>query len=431
MKNNTKKYLKNLILKNTILEGWDDAGEIWDMNNDEGDEYDDQEWDDSLGSGKNTGKKKGKTPKFSPRRLPGTADSNNPDYWVVCVPQTDNTETIFVPANNCDIEVFAEDNKEWIDKLGILHQLEVKIADCSRSKTHRSIEKTVTGMVTGRGEGSSGEKLKASEKIRRSLNPILSGHFEKSEFAKEIEKRSIPAIVIKDRAHASQYTEATNHKVEFETRTYDNYKDPSGFLLASIGRLNGTPVPEGTFKRQYLARQFSPERRWDKGKKSKEEYYGKTDVYNLERYGLEQENVNVSVIMDLKIRGEMLENEDGNRWDWTISLSTEIGKKLKDDKRIKDGFKEDKEIEKTTTIPIPEGVKFGDEYVNSKGEGEYHTIMDYEPIVEGLVEVINQLKEEVVSIEAGEVLNRAAVDVKQLKEAKIRLLSKVLEKIKS
>ena len=266
----------------------------------------------------------------------------------------------------------------------------------------------------------SGEMMSSTEKIKRKLFSIIDREFGNEEFSEVLNKRSIPTIVARDRRHISMYGRYDNDKVKYETHNYNGYESLQDFLKAAIARVKGGDAPE--MKTYYLARQFNQNyRNWEADKKNQKQYAGKTDVYKLDAYGLEEKNLDVSIRMDFQITGEKM----GESFAWNVRMTNKIGKKMKEESGLRGGFLDDKIFQVSKTAQLDPRKEYGDSY----------TVMDDINVVNALMEAIEELKSQIEAIDPKETLKVANVKQYQVKRdvnesIKDRLVQRVITKLK-
>ncbi len=265
-----------------------------------------------------------------------------PDAWILNPTLESGKEKLIVPLDCDELNEFIEKNKEWLDSLGALHKIEPELVACKRTKDQPRSYKTGTPYYA------SGEKMSAQEKIKRKLFSVIDGEFTNEEFSEVLNKRSIPTIIARDRKHINLYTRFDNEKIVYETHNYNAYETVQDFLKAAIARVKGGDTPE--MKTYHLARQYNNNySNWAADKKNQKQYAGKTDVYKLDAYGLEEKNLDVSIRMDFKISGEKI----GESFTWNVRMTNKIGKKLSDESGLRGGFLDDKLFQATTgTDPV-------------------------------------------------------------------------------
>jgi len=147
----------------------------------------------------------------------------------------------------------------------------------------------------------------------------------------------------------------------------------------------------------YMARQYNTNyNNWRADKKMLKQYAGKTEKYMLDAYGLEQDNLDVTIRMDFEISGEPIGE---NSYTWNVRMVTKLGKKLEDESGLKGGFLDDKMIQSSSTAQLRPGTQFSESY----------TVMDNKEVVDALVKAIDDLKSQVISLDPKETLKAATV----------------------
>ena len=266
----------------------------------------------------------------------------------------------------------------------------------------------------------SGEVMSSTEKIKRKLFSIIDKEFGNEEFSEVLNKRSIPTIIARDRRHISMYGRFDNDKIKYETHNYNGYESLQDFLKAAIARIKGGDAPE--MKTYYLARQFNQNyRNWEADKKNQKQYAGKTDVYKLDAYGLEEKNLDVSIRMDFQITGERM----GESFAWNVRMSNKIGKKMKEESGLRGGFLDDKIFQVSKTAQLDPRKEYGDSY----------TVVDDINVINALMEEIEELKSQIEAIDPKETLKVANVKQYQInrdvnESIKNRLVQRVINKLK-
>jgi hypothetical protein len=261
--------------------------------------------------------------------------------------------------------------------------------------------------------------MKARERILRKLNGLIVEKLENPEVTKHLELCSIPTIKGRERTHIDRYSEISNEKIIYKTHTFNSYQSAQDFLKAVMGRIRGQ-VPEN-MKTYYLARQFNKiYKHWEETKKNKKEYQGLTDIYQLEKYGLTEDNLDVTVAMFLEIQGQLVNNS----YNWVIKLNTQHGKKLHEDKVLAN-LSPDKEIRVLKNAQLEPRTRLTDQY----------TALDSLSIVQSLIEGLDELVEKIMAINPKEALKLANLkryDVqKQANEGEInKLIKNVIKEIK-
>jgi hypothetical protein len=391
MDNKTEKYLKNLISESITT----DMGEMADWK-----------------------KMRGETKKFE-KIMDKT---NNLVGWSV-----QGTPILFTCGS--DINQFVEENPELMNELKEKFGTNLKWeqGNLTGCQPRRKLDVKPLPGEEGDEEGPidtsyvhSGENMSESEKIKRKLFSIIDKEFGDQEFSEVLNKRSIPTIVARDRRHISMYGRYDNDKIKYETHNYNGYESLQDFLKAAIARVKGGEAPE--IKTYYLARQFNQNyRNWAADKKNQKQYAGKTDVYKLDAYGLEEKNLDVSIRMDFQITGEKM----GESFAWNVRMTNKIGKKMKEESGLRGGFLDDKIFQVSKTAQLDPRKQYGDSY----------TVMDDINVVNALMESIEELKSQIEAIDPKETLKVANVKQYQVKRdvnesVKNRLVQRVITKLK-
>lgn len=322
-----------------------------------------------------------------------------PDYVIANPNLVEGEEFIIVPLGCNELETFKEQNKDWLESISVKNNnLEVQLFQCSRTKyPHKTLEKFFPKQTKG-------ESMSEEEKIKRAFFKIIYNELDNVEFQKELSKRSIPALNMKDnsefgkaqtkKTNISQYSNYSNQKIEFELHSYNGYNSLKDFLNAVIARIQGkeTDIPNTLFmSRQYNTnyRNYSATRKMDKT------YMGKTPVQKKDARDYFEENLDATVRLDIKIEGELM----GNSYLWNARLKTVVGKKLENESGLKGGYLDDKLIQSSETVQLEPGIEFTQE----------NTVMNNNDIVNGLINVLNDLKSQIESINPKEMLKYATV----------------------
>jgi len=360
---------------------------------------------------------KGKLVKYKPF-FKEDNDTDIPDYWIANPTLQEGAEILVVPLDCQELEEFKNANQEFLEKIKELHNLEPQLAACKRGKYHRPIEKYVEG-----GYKPTGASYSESEKIKRRFFDVIARNLEDESFAQELNKRSIPAVIARDRSNVNQYGKFTNQKIEYKTHNNNAYQSAKDFLMAAVARVQGKETPE--MKTFYMARQYNTNyNNWRADKKMLKQYSGKTDKYMLDAYGLEQDNLDVTIRMDFEITGEPLGD---NSYTWNVRMVTKLGKKLEDESGLKGGFLDDKLIQSSSTAQLRPGTEFNDNY----------TVMDNKEVVDALIQAIDDLKSQVMTLDPKETLKAATVKRYQIgnppnqvnESVKKKLINRIVQKV--
>ena len=320
-------------------------------------------------------------------------DGNNtdiPDGWIINPTQVEGEERAVMYLNGSPLESFIQENQEMLN--GIIEKLgEDKLCyeDAHAIKCQPRSAKFGTTYVH------SGIKKPATTKIKIDLNRLIDQYLGNEEIQQKLEKLSIPEIRAKDRKHLDAYGKIDNNQVNYQTHTFNSYESSKQFLQFVTARITGKPV-EDQYKSYHLARQFNLDyRRWEETKKNKREYQGKTAAYMLDAYGLDEANLDVTVRMDLIVKGV---KSDGT-FLWTITLRTKFGRKLQEDYRLNGGLELDKDIQIIKRAEFDTQTSFDDE----------NTIMDNLSIKSALIEALDELRDRIMKMKPIEALKNANI----------------------
>ena len=154
------------------------------------------------------------------------------------------------------------------------------------------------------------------------------------------------------------------------------------------------------------------------------QYAGKTEKYMLDAYGLEEDNLDVTIRMDFDITGEPLGD---NSYTWNVRMVSKLGKKLEDESGLKGGFLDDKLIQSSSTAQLRPGTEFNDNY----------TVMDNKEVVDALIQAIDDLKSQVIALDPKETLKAATVKRYQIgnppnqvnESVKKKLINRIVQKV--
>lgn len=283
----------------------------------------------------------------------------------------------------------------------------------------------------------SGLRTKLSqETIKRELNPILKSEFiDNQEFKNLLNLKSIPSITLTDMRYLDKHIDRwTNEKIHLRSHSYNTYGSAKDFLSAVVKRTRGIVVNE--MNTDYLARQFNKKyKNWEEERLSEDEYRGNTadpdyepkyfrrSSYKLDIQGYEQLKLDVSLKMVFDLIGEKM----GDGFVWTIKIVNKFGRKKPEDKIIVDGLKEielleggvfdGKAIIVTKTVQLPPNTVFDNK----------NTIMSNELIVNGLIDTIQEFKQQISNINSKDMIKIANVkrtDIQRVDEQKINKIIK-------
>ena len=320
-------------------------------------------------------------------------DGNNteiPDGWFINPTQVEGDEKVVMYLNGMPLESFIEENQEMLN--GIIEKLgEDKLCyeDAHAIKCQPRSAKFGTKYVH------SGIKKPATTNIKIDFNRLIDHYLGNDEIQQKLERLSIPEIRARDRKHLDAYGKIDNTQVNYQTHTFNSYKSSKEFLQFVTARITGKPI-EDQYKSYHLARQFNLDyRRWEETKKNRKEYQGKTPAYMLEKYGLDEENLDVTVRMDLIVKGV----KSDSSFLWTIVLRTKFGRKLQEDYRLGGGLDLDKDIQITKRAEFDTQTSFDDE----------NTIMDNLSIKSALIEGLDELRDMIMKMKPIEALKNANI----------------------
>lgn len=324
--------------------------------------------------------------------VPGWFDENDseiPDYWVINKTGVKGEEMLMVPLG-CDVlEEFVQKNTEFLNQVTEKTGLTPMLTVCNKTKYQPRNTKVGTAYVP------TGVKKPAETKIKIDLHRLVEEYLGNPEMAAKFDRLSIPAVEPRNEKHLNRYGTINNTLVEYQTHSFNSYESSNQFLKFVTAKITNKSVPD-EFKSYHLARQFNQiYRRWSETKKNDQLYVGKTDAYMLDKFGLDESNLDVTVRMDFSIKGE----RNGDSFYWKVKLATKFGRKLKEEKYLKDGLNLDKEKTILKTAQLEPNTILNDEY----------TILDNLPIKTALVEALSEMKDYVLSLKPIETLKLANI----------------------
>lgn len=360
----------------------------------------------------------GKIPKFRPIFRPDN-ETDVPDAWELNPTQTQGAGQLFVPTDCEEVQAFIENNKEWLDELGLTTSLEPMLYSCKKTKYQPRNVKAGTTYTP------SGVSKPASTKIKIQLNKLVDEYMANPEMSAKLEKLSIPEVRARDRKHLNRYGRVDNDKIVYQTHTFNSYESSQQFLQFVTARISGKPI-ENKFKSYHLARQFNNNyMRWEETRKNEKSYMGKTPAYMLDAYGFDEDNLDVTVRMDFKIEGTKMNNQ----YLWVVNFKTKFGRKLKEDRYVRGGLELDKDITIRKEVDFDSTKEFDDKY----------TVLDSIEIKSALIEALEELSNKIMGMKPIETLKLANVKqfdiTKKAKQTDVNeevtsIVSEVLNKIK-
>lgn len=265
------------------------------------------------------------------------------------------------------------------------------------------------GVVNPNGENTTG------------LYGLIRQYLADDEMNRHLQMVSLPLIKPNERKYLDRYGVITNQKVEYGTHSYNSYQSSEDFLNAVVARIGGDQLPV-EYLDYHLARQFNKQyRNWVEDKKNQKEYMGKTEVYMLDRYGLEEKNLDLTIRTDFRVEGTLGENN----FTWSLTFVSKFGRKLKEDRRINGGLELDKDIVVTKTAQLDPGVEFNDQ----------KPIIFDERIRQALIDAFEEMRNKLLEIDPIETLSKANVQQFDIQRdmnenLKERLVKRILSDLK-
>lgn len=371
--------------------------------------------------------------------VPGSEDEFFPAWWLynptlvidknsdgIRYVKEPGTEIIIIPTTCRDETEFNQENEEWVQELEEKYGLEIRVHYCNPEK---GILKDLprSGKV-GTAYKHSGEFYSESQKNFIGLKSVLVNSISEDKINEILNEKSIPTINV-SREHRDMHTGIyTNEKIVFRTHSYNLYNSAEDFLKAVVARMKGKESDEmKTYNMsKYSARRYNTKNaNWSFSKPQDTTYLGKTPKYDLNVKGFVEENADVLVTMNFEIIGEKM----GNNFLWKIKMEVELGKKLTEDSRLKDGFKPF-----TDTITVSNTINLTGNKIFTKED----VIMEDKDVTLGLSATIHDLMVKIESIKYGQLLKLANVTYRQttsmqepnLNESKERLIRRIVKQIK-
>lgn len=326
-----------------------------------------------------------KLAKFRAIYKPGN-ETNTPDAWelkdlrTVLDPETNKnvkevvpgSERIWVPLGNDELQAFIDNNQDWLNGLSDKYGMQPELVAAKRTIDTPRNAKAGTSYVP------SGESNPAQTKIKTELNRLVQEYLGNPEVSARLERLSIPEIKARDRQHLNKYGRVDNEQINYQTHTFNSYLSAKQFLAFVTARVTGKKL-EDKYKSYHLARQFSQiYQNWDETKKNQQHYAGQTDAYKLDKFGFDEDNLDVTVRMDLSIKGRL----KGNTYEWEVNFKTKFGRKLKDARWLS-SLELDKNETIEKTAELEPGTQFDDKM----------TVMNSLPIKTALIEALDELRD--------------------------------------
>ena len=285
-------------------------------------------------------------------------------------------ERIWIPLDGLELEAFKEANQEWLDSLTD------KYGKSPELSPGKKLKYPPRNVKVGTSYQHSGVNKPATTKIKIELNRLVDEYLCNPEVSAKLERLSIPEVKSRDRKHLDRYGRVDNDQVNYQTHTFNSYLSSTQFLQFVTARITGKKL-EDDYKSYHLARQFNQNyMNWEETKKNSKQYLGKTPAYMLDAYGFDEANLDVTVRMDLSIKGQLLDNQ----YLWTVRFKTKFGRKLKEDRWV-NNLTLDKDLTFRKTAELEPGTQFDDKM----------TIMDSLPIKTSLIEALDELRDTIMT----------------------------------
>ena len=303
--------------------------------------------------------------------------TNIPDGWAINAEKVPGAERIWIPLDGQELEAFKEANREWLDNLSYVHGKEPELVAAKRVKDQPRNAKVGTSYQH------SGNVKPSTTKIKIELNRLVNEYLGNPEVSARLERLSIPEVKSRDRKHLNRYGRVDNQQIVYQTHTFNSYQSSSQFLKFVTSRITNKPI-EDPYKSYHLARQFNKQyMNWEETRKNNKQYLGKTPAYMLDAYGFDEDNLDVTVRMDLSIKGQLLDNQ----YQWTVTFRTKFGRKLKEDRWVNNGLELDKDETIRKMAQLEPGTQFDDKI----------TVMDSLPIKTALIEALDELRDKIMT----------------------------------
>lgn len=345
----------------------------------------------------------------------------------------------------CDIQEFVNSHPELVTKLKQQYGGVKWSSDtCPKYNPHRNTKRVYSSLpddedgdtgIERRPYQASGESYDAQENIRRIFNPILREELglesnKGKQFNEVLSKRSIPAIIIDDPKFEDRHNDVwRNDQIQYKVHSFNTYENAQSFLKSVVNRIAGRDTDQNDTS--YLARQFNQKySNWEETKKSDKRYLGKTDVFQLDKSGYSELNLDVSMKMEFEITGFRQNNE----FVWVISMKNKFGRKRPDEYRISNGglkpitlqdggYLDEGKIQVRKVVELDAEKTFDDK----------NTVMSDFAVSEGLREAIQDFKSKIEAISPKSALKYANVrrsDVERINETVVNISLDILNQIK-
>ena len=389
---------------------------------------------------KPTKKSKGEIPKWT--RLYETDETGKPVEHVGWYHYDSDQEKAIPVIFTCDWDEMVQQFPDLVGKLKDKFG-EVKLINdvCPAYEPGRSKSGLVILPIPG-DEGSaidieanpyieSGDKVKfTKEEINRTFNSILKDSLQDDEeLVNGMKKLSLPKIIINDPKHRNRYSVQNNEEITFQSQNinlYETQKDFVQHVTNSVRTrdLEQIPNKEDKHLRRVYNQLYS---NWPKTRFTSSNNYGKTPVFQLDTGDFpNDQKFEVMVSSDITIKGKAKDkNENGEvtSWEWELDYLVEYAKKAPTD-RVARKVIQDGEVKKSVVVELSEpkvfdgktefeGNKINGKIADGSDTGKNHPLSDIN-IVEGLKQVINDFKEEILNTSPTTSIRRAVTKIEDL-----------------
>jgi hypothetical protein len=265
-------------------------------------------------------------------------------------------------------------------------------------------------------------------KRRSGLYRLVSLYLEDTKVQNHLLQCGIPDVKSGDenREFLNRHGVIDNNKIEYASLHYHLYDSAEDFVESVISRTTGSLEDllllskrlEDKFVSTHLARRYPKKvKKWDPTKMSKAEYLGKTEIYKLNRYGLQEINPEITVQTEFSINGNL--NESNNTYDWQIKFVTRFGEKLKEEFQL-GKFSVDKDFIVQRNVVFTPLHKFDDE----------HPVLYNPEIYSALISGLKEMQTKILSIEPLEVLDLVKTRTELAENEMEKLIESIIFKIK-
>lgn len=344
----------------------------------------------------------------------------------------------------CDINEFISKHPDLVNQLKERYNGNIKWStdNCpanphkSKSRVYHSLpdNEDNVGDIGRRPNQPSKNPRSDRENMFRMFNKVVSDEFglessKGQEFNKVLSKRSIPALITNDKKYLDRQSidESTTEKIVYRIQSMNTYETSQDFLKSVVARVAGkeTDIMDTT----YLARQFNRiYRNWEETKKNDKRYEGKTDVFNLDRRGFAELNLDIAMKTILEIVGEKL---DDNSFKWSINMVNKFERKRTDQPRIPNGKLQTISLQGNSYLD--DGNTKVEKIVELDPNKEINNPMDDVAVSEGLLQTIYDFKEKVEGINPKSALKLANIkrsDVERVDESILKITNNILNHLK-